>query len=108
MEAPDMISLWTADEVAECLEYEKYLSKEDSTALYSKLWKFLSEAQNPTPLGGDGSNGTVEYPCGRLSPNNDDKAPHWWHRLDANEREAITKAAEAKLPCKARIRRYPL
>lgn len=49
---------WTADEIAECLPISDNLSR--------KLWQFLKDAKNPTPLGGDGSNGTVEEPAGRL------------------------------------------
>lgn len=89
---PDGLSYWTADEVAECLEYYKYLSKDDGDTLYKKLWQFLNEASNPTPLGGDGTNGTVEYPCGRQSLANDDKAGHWWGRLNEAEQAAVRAA----------------
>ena len=42
--------------------------------------------------GGDGSNGTVEYPTQRLDPSNDDKAPHWWAKLTEVEQRAISLA----------------
>lgn len=87
---PIGLQYWTADEVAECLDYDRYLEKVDADALYARLWGFLGEAENLTPLGGDGSNGTVEYPCGRQGLHNDDKTHHWWHRLTDAEREAIT------------------
>lgn len=92
MEMPDGLKYWTADEVAECLDYHKGLTEAEADALCRKLWSFLSEAKNPTPLGGDGSDGTVETPDGRLSLANDDKAGHWWTRLNMRERAAISTA----------------
>jgi hypothetical protein len=91
---PTGLDLWTADEVAECISYEKYLTKQESSDLYRKLWGFLAEAEDPTPLGGDGSNGTVELPCGRLDVRNDDKAGHWWHKLSEREQNAIAQALD--------------
>ena len=88
MECPMELEMWTADEVAECIPGV-------STALYRKLWRFLEDADNPTPLGGDGSNGTVEYPDGRYSRDNDDKAPHWWGRLTEEEQATIVAGAKA-------------
>ncbi len=76
---------WTADEVAECLPLY-------DDALYIKLWGFVGDAASPTPLGGDGTNGTVEYPDGRLSPHNDDKTPHWWGKLSEEEQQKIDSA----------------
>lgn len=81
---PDQLNYWTADEVAECLSV--------SSALYLKLWSILSAAENPTPLGGDGSNGTVETPDERLDEDNDDKAPHWWVKLNNNEQREVADA----------------
>lgn len=89
---PDGLEHWTADEVAECISYEKHLP--ENSDLYSKLWGFLNKAKNPTPIGGDGSNGTVEYPIERCDPENDDKAPHWWNCLTEEEKHAITLAWE--------------
>lgn len=89
---PSGLEYWTADEVAECLDYWKSLTREEGESLYAKLWRFLAEAKNPTPLGGDGSNGTVETPDGRLSRTNDDKVGHWWSRLNDRERAAIAAA----------------
>lgn len=94
---PDGLHTWTADEIAECLGYQAHLSKTDADALYAKLWSFVSEATNPTPLGGDGSDGTVEYPDARRNPSNDDKPLHWWHRLTVGEQTAIQKAWEDEL-----------
>ena len=82
---PEGLTYWTADEVAECLSGI-------GPALYSKLWDILSAAKNPTPLGGDGSNGTVETPDGRLDEDNDDKAPHWWAKLTPAEQTTIRDA----------------
>ena len=95
---PDGLYFWTADEVAECLSYQRHLpdSYGDSDRLYKRLWDILA-ATNPTPLGGDGSDGTVEYPDGRRDPRNDDKAPHWWNRLDPVEQAAIAAAFTAEM-----------
>jgi hypothetical protein len=84
MELPNGLRSWTADEVAECLDIPGDLS--------GKLWGFLDDAQRPTPLGGDGSDGTIETPDGRLDESNDDKAPHWWPRLSEAEQTAIATA----------------
>lgn len=78
------LTYWTADQVAECLDV--------SSDTRRKLWDILSEAKNPTPFGGDGSDGTVEEPAGRLDEENDDKAPHWWSKLTPQEQEEINKA----------------
>lgn len=88
---PEGLEFWTADEVAECLDFE-----DPGRELYSKLWRILSEAENPTPLGGDGTDGTVETPDDRLDPDNDDKAPHWWDKLTEDERRRIVDAFEAE------------
>lgn len=85
------LEYWTADEVAECLSV--------SSGLSAKLWGILSEATNKTPLGGDGSldsegRPTVEEPSGRLDEDNDDKAPHWWHKLTPEEQAEINAAYE--------------
>ena len=90
---PSGLEYWTADEVAECLSYQDHLPAEyDWNTLYKKLWSFLEAAENATPLGGDGSNGTVEMPDGRLNLDNDDKATHWWHKLTDVEANAIAQA----------------
>ena len=90
---PSGLAYWTADEVAECLSYRGHLPVEyEWKKLYEKLWSFLEAADNATPLGGDGSNGTVEEPSGRLDLDNDDKAGHWWNKLTAVEADAIAKA----------------
>lgn len=93
---PEGLEYYTADVVAECFNYGKRLPAEYGgwQVLHAKLWGFLADAQNPTPLGGDGSNGTVETPCGQLSLNNDDKAGHWWTRLTEVEQAAIAAAYE--------------
>lgn len=97
MSYPHRIEYWTADEVAECLSVRKFLTPEQDRALYIKLWEFVNESKNPTPVGGDGTDGTVETPGERLSSKNTDKVPHWWGRLESHEQEAITKAVEKEL-----------
>lgn len=81
------LEFYTADRVAECLHV--------SEDLYIKLWKILEEAENPTPLGGDGSNGTVETPDAQLDSDNDDKVPNFWNKLTDAERTEVN-AAYAK------------
>lgn len=81
---PDGLDLWTADEVAECLGV--------SDRLRGRLWNMLAEAKNPTPLGGDGSNGTVETPDARRDPDNDDKIGNLWPKLTESERDEIAAA----------------
>tara|TARA_Y100001963_G_C6609998_1_gene366570 strand:- start:253 stop:528 length:276 start_codon:yes stop_codon:yes gene_type:complete len=85
MDMPDGLTYWTADEVAECLDGI-------GQDIYRKLWNILSEAKNPTPLGGDGSNGTVETPDGRMDLDNDDKAMHWWDKLTEDEQKVVATA----------------
>ena len=90
MRCPEQFTYWTADEIAECL-FPATLTVAQRDVVYVKLWSFVNEAAKAgtaTPLGGDGSNGTVETPDGRLDPANTDKAPHWWHRLEAFEQRA--------------------
>lgn len=95
MEMNEGLEYWTADEVAECLSFEKHY---EGGGLYEKLWGILAAAENPTPMGGDGTVGTVEEPAGRLDPNNEDKAPHWWSKLTEAEQAAINAAyAEANI-----------
>jgi len=89
---PPGLAYWTADEAAECLDYQAHLSRADADVLSSTLWRIANEALNPTPLGGDGSDGTVETPDGRLSLDNDDKAGHWWHRLAPRFQRALAAA----------------
>ena len=94
MDMPECLEYWTADSVAECLSYEKHLKEGEGAKLGAKLWGFLSDAKNPPPLGGDGSNGTVETPDGQLDLDNDDKTRHWWHKLSEDEQRAITLACK--------------
>ena len=82
---PEGLKYWTADEVAECLSGI-------GPDLYRKLWQILSDASNPTPLGGDGSENTVETPDERLDLDNDDKAPHWWSELTPTDQQTIATA----------------
>lgn len=51
------LQYWTPDECAECLPG---ISK----SLYARLWQLLGEIKKKdrVPLGGDGSNGTIEFP----------------------------------------------
>lgn len=93
---PSELEYYTADEVAECVPYQKHLPPEYGSweLLDWKLYSFLADAENPTPIGGDGSDGTVETPCGRMSLANDDKAMHWWGKLTRVEQQAIIRGLE--------------
>jgi hypothetical protein len=83
---PGGLEFWTADECAECLVISNDLS--------NKLWGFLSDAKNPTPLGGDPGEqpGTVETPEEQLDLDNDDKADHWWDKLTKAEQKELRDA----------------
>lgn len=104
IEMPEGLTYWTADEVANCLSYNKHLPPDYVAAHYdgnkwglcSRLEDIAYSATNPTPMGGDGSNGTVETPDGRLDEDNDDKAPHWWGSLTTVEQSAIAAAYAAE------------
>lgn len=85
---------WTADEVAECLPFRAFLTPQQGRELDAKLWGFVNDSKNPTPVGGDGSGGTVETPEERLDPANTDKVPHFWDKLSQNEQNAINKAVD--------------
>jgi len=55
LRCPDSIRCYSMDEVAETIPG---LTLET----FTELWDLLSVAENPKPLGGDGSNGTIEEP----------------------------------------------
>ncbi len=90
---PDWAQYWTCDQVAECLPYQRHLPADYDGDLYSRLWELASLADTPTPQGGDGSNGTVETPCGRMG-NYDDKLGSVWNLLTPVEQKAIVTAKE--------------
>ena len=91
---PNGLEYYTADRIAESFDYWSHMPSEEASSLYSKLWDFVSESKNPTPMGGDGSNGTVETPGELLDLDNDDKAGHWWHRLTEKEQAAIVQSMD--------------
>ena len=93
---PDEIDYWSADTVAECLSYGEHLPEGEGLVLSRRLWQLQAEAANPTPLGGDGSNGTVETPEDRLDLSNDDKPAHWWDKLTPPQQKAIIAAVRAE------------
>ena len=86
MKCPEELKLWTGDECAECLPISRDLS--------SILWGLVNDASNPTPMGGDGSNGTVETSDGRLSEKNDDKMANLWVKLNRNQQLDLIDAAK--------------
>lgn len=87
MQMPEGLEYWTCDEVAECLSFD-----DPGNELYSKLWTILDNANKVTPIGGDGNNGTVEYPDARYGTTEDDKAKQWWAKLTKDEQIRIADA----------------
>ena len=86
---PEGLEYWTLDEVAECLPGI-------GDSLYRKLWSLLEDCETTTPIGGDGTNGTVEYPDARHGTTEDDKASQWWPKLTAAEQARIVEGWEKR------------
>jgi hypothetical protein len=93
MVAPEWCNYWSCDAAAECLGYKRYLPEDYSGDLYSRLWELKSLAGTPTPLGGDGTGGTVETPDGRLGKY-DDTLASVWSLLSDVERAALILAEQ--------------
>jgi hypothetical protein len=56
LKCPDALSVWTPDQVAECVDGI-------TPATYRELWGVLNEPKfRKRAMGGDGSNGTTELP----------------------------------------------
>ena len=77
---------WTPDEVAEALD-----GISDATS--SRLWALMNQMKEHAPLGGDGSNGTVEWPE-PIEEGHSVRAI--WHLLTEDERREINAAFEAQ------------
>ena len=94
MKMPSVLEYYTADQVAETIDFDlpTFAERED---LYIKLWRIQIAAKSATPLGGDGTNGTVEHPSERMDLDNDDKAAHWWHQLTETEQGGIARAVNS-------------
>lgn len=85
---PGCYEYTTADAVAECFEG---ISK----TMCSRLWHFVGEAERAGtahPLGGDGSNGTVEEPVITNGKYASDMAAVW-PKLTDEERDELIEAA---------------
>lgn len=87
MKMHEMLEFWTADEIYNCLP----LPGISGRRLGRKLMNITNLAENATPMGGDGSDGTVEEPSGRLG-DFDDQAPAFWDRLTESEQLMINMA----------------
>jgi len=85
LEVPDMLRQHSLDEVAETVAGI-------TTDTYKELWTILSEAENPKPLGGDGSNGTTEEPIISDGQYGSDLVSGWSH-LSRKAQENIIAAA---------------
>ena len=86
---PGKLRYHSVDEVAECVS-----GLTDVT--YAELWSALEEAHkagNATPLGGDGSDGTIEEPVITSGEYDSDLAAAW-PKLSEAARRNIHEAAE--------------
>lgn len=95
MPCPESVEHLSADTIAETVGYHEFLTESEAETLYVKLWNILGdaeEARNATPLGGDGSDGTVEYPDARWGTSEDDKPGQFWDKLTEREQNAILRA----------------
>lgn len=104
VKAPEWTWLWSPDDAAECLEYQQEMRilGADPDALYAKLWRFVQRAKEESfqlpPLGGDGSDGTVEEPAIRLETMLEGvgaSLAFWWDELTDLERRALDSAYKA-------------
>lgn len=77
-----MAQYWTPDEIAEALGGI-------SLALTARLWELMDKMPEHKPLGGDGSNGTVEWPEPTQKRHSVEAV---WEYLTESEREAINLA----------------
>lgn len=90
LNVPDNLDLYTPDEVAETVDGI-------NADTYRELWNVLNEpAFNKRPLGGDGSNGTIEVPDD-FSGNLRDA----WRYLSDNAKRNIIDAARRKIEVQA-------
>ena len=87
---PECYKYTTADTVAECFDGI-------STTMGTRLWHFVCEAERAGtahPLGGDGSDGTVEEPVITNGEYSSDMAAVWPKLTDEERDELITAASK--------------
>jgi hypothetical protein len=84
----DGLEFWSLDEVAECLSGIPI-------ALSSKLWGILNDVPKGkrVPAGGDGSNGTIEFPP-EPDAYPDTKVTSHWDKFTPEEQHLINTAYE--------------
>lgn len=94
MKMNEAFKVWTPDEAAECLSGV-------SPSLYARLWELLDGIPegDRKPLGGDGTNGTVEYPPEPDSYPKGTVAAIWRH-LTEEQRAELNAAYEKTYPRK--------
>ncbi len=88
---PEGVGYYTPDEVAECFDD---LSRETRT----RLWELLNELVKKgkaVPVGGDGSDGTIEYPP-EPDAYRSGKMGAVWHKLNAKQQREIVDAWNAR------------
>ena len=74
--APESLRHYSVDEVAECVSGI-------TTDTYAELWNYLGKAENPKPMGGDGSDGTTEEPIVSSGEYGTDLVAAWPHLSEA-------------------------
>lgn len=75
-QAPESLRHYSVDEVAECISGI-------TSATYTELWNYLGKADNPKPVGGDGSDGTTEEPIVSSGEYGTDLVAAWPHLSEA-------------------------
>lgn len=86
---PTDIRFFSCDEVAECVVLREF---DPESNVYAELWTFVGKGSDPKPLGGDGSNGTVEEPV--VSQSFSDGILSCWPKLSDEARKAIIESVE--------------
>ena len=81
---PENLRYWSCDEVAECLSV--------THSTYEELWSALEKAHaagKAKPIGGDGSNGTIEEPEVTSGEYDSDLVAVWPMLSDAAQKDII-------------------
>ena len=87
----DGLKHWTPDEVAECLDGV-------SMPTYGRLWELTSElekAGKAVPIGGDGSDGTIECPP-EPDAYTSGKMPAIWNKLTEEQQVELNNCMQKR------------
>ena len=93
MDIPEWLEYWSVDQIAECLSYD-----DPDGSLYARLWNFLGEGDDVTPVGGDGSDGTAETPDACFGDDHSDSPVRLWPLLTDAHRNALSVAYAKAYP----------